>query len=377
MRLAFALYKYFPYGGLARDFMRIANVCLKKGYTVDVYVMEWHGDLIAGCDTHVLNCSGWTNHAKVNHFHRQLSNQLKNEKYDVVIGFNKISNLDVYYAADPCYADKFAEKNFLHKLNPRYRFYAGVEESVFGIESKTVCLMISDIQAELFKKYYQIPNDHLVMLPPGIDPNRRRPIDADEKRLRFRHELLLEEQDLLVLMVGTGFKTKGVDRAMMALAELPKELLGRTKLMVVGEDDIAAYKRLANQIGVTENVRFMGGRPDVPAFLLAADLLLHPARKDNTGTVILEAMVAGLPMLVSEVCGYAKHVVNSNAGKVISAPFSQKKLNQLLVEMLSSNDKLKWSKSGLAYADTEDLYSMPEKAVAAIEKVARDKKNVD
>ena len=48
MRLAFALYKYFPYGGLARDFMRIADICLEKGYQVDVYVMEWQGDQKAG-----------------------------------------------------------------------------------------------------------------------------------------------------------------------------------------------------------------------------------------------------------------------------------------------------------------------------------------
>ena len=43
MRLAFALYKYFPFGGLARDFMRIADVCLAKGHTVDVFVMQWEG----------------------------------------------------------------------------------------------------------------------------------------------------------------------------------------------------------------------------------------------------------------------------------------------------------------------------------------------
>ncbi len=51
MRLAFALYKYFPFGGLARDFVRIANICVQKGYVVDVYVMEWQGDIIAEYNT--------------------------------------------------------------------------------------------------------------------------------------------------------------------------------------------------------------------------------------------------------------------------------------------------------------------------------------
>ena len=116
----------------------------------------------------------------------------------------------------------------------------------------------------------------------------------------------------------------------------------------------------------------MGGRSDVPDFLLGADLLLHPARKENTGTVILEAMVAGLPMLVTAICGYAKHVTQSMAGRVIASPFQQQHLNKSLAEMLL-HDKKTWSEHALAYASSEDLYSMPEKAAEAIERVAREK----
>jgi len=367
MRLAFALYKYFPYGGLARDFMRIANVCLKHGHTVDVYVMEWHGELIADYNVHILSCNGLSNHAKVASFHQQLAKKLEVSDFDGVIGFNKIPNIDVYYAADPCYIDRFSEAFSLSKLTPRYRFYAGVEEAVFGEGSKTLCLMISDVQMALFKEHYHTPEKRLLMLPPGIDPNRRRPVDAAQRRLDFRSKLKINEQDLVVLMVGTGFKTKGVDRAMTALAALPTKILQRTCLMVVGEDDIARYQRLAADMGVADNVRFMGGRPDVPDFLLAADLLLHPARKDNTGTVILEALVAGLPVLVSDVCGYAKYVKQSQAGLLLASPFKQEELDSQLMMMLLSEDKEQWSANGLAYADKEDLYSMPERAAQAIE----------
>jgi len=367
MRLAFALYKYFPYGGLARDFMRIANVCLAHGHSVDVYVMEWHGEPIADYNVHILSSKGWSNHAKVNSFHKQLAQQLKTNTYDGVIGFNKIPDIDVYYAADPCYIDRFGDSFSVAKLTSRYRFYAGVEKAVFGEGSKTLCLMISDVQMALFKEHYHTPEERLLMLPPGIDPNRRRPMNAAQKRLDFRSKLKINEHDLVVLMVGTGFKTKGVDRAMTALAALPAKILQKTCLMVVGEDDIARYQRLAADKGIANNVRFMGGRPDVPDFLLAADLLLHPARKDNTGTVILEALVAGLPVLVSDVCGYAKYVKQSQAGLLLASPFKQDELDAQLMMMLLSEDKEQWSANGLAYADKEDLYSMPDKAVQAIE----------
>lgn len=373
MRLAFALYKYFPFGGLARDFMRIAKICASKGYVVDVYVMEWEGELIPDFNINVLTCSGWSNHAKVASFQKQLGKKIQNESYDAVIGFNKMPDLDVYYAADPCYIDRFVDKPRINKLNPRYRFYASVENAVFGVESKTVCLMISDVQTALFKRHYQTPASRLVMLPPGIDADRRRPIDADKRKESFREQLGIDQQSIVLLMVGTGFKTKGVDRSIAALASLPDNLRDTTQLIVVGEDNIPSYEAIAADAGVSKKVRFMGGRADVPEFLLSADFLLHPARKENTGTVILEAMVAGLPMLVSEVCGYAKYVEKSKAGYVVPSPFKQHVLNKMLLDMLTSTEKPKWSKNALDFADVEDLYSMPEKAVEAIERVVRDK----
>ena len=373
MRLAFALYKYFPFGGLARDFMRIAKICVNKGYTVDVYVMEWEGELVPDFNIKVLTCSGWSNHAKVASFHKQLNLELEGQSYDAVIGFNKMPNLDVYYAADPCYIDRFVDKPRINKLNPRYRFYASVENAVFGVESKTVCLMISDVQTELFKRHYQTPLSRLVMLPPGIDADRRRPIDADKRKEFFREQLGIDLQSTVLLMVGTGFKTKGVDRSIAALASLPDKLRATTQLLVVGEDNIPVYESMAADAGVSKKVLFMGGRADVPEFLLSADFLLHPARKENTGTVILEAMVAGLPMLVTEVCGYAKYVELSNAGNIIPSPFEQQVLNKMLLDMLTSTEKQTWSSNALDFAETEDLYSMPEKAVEAIERVVRDK----
>ncbi|PCI70489.1 MAG: UDP-glucose--LPS alpha 1,3-glucosyltransferase WaaG [Piscirickettsiaceae bacterium] len=374
MRLAFALYKYFPYGGLARDFLRIARRCLEKGHTVDVYVMKWEDATADGLTVHVLPSKGLSNHSRVADFHRQLADKLQNENYDGVIGFNKIPNLDVYYAADPCYIERFENASVMQKLNPRYKFYSSVERQVFGVDSQTVCLMISDVQATLFRKYYGVADERLVMLPPGIDIDRRRPENVDDSREKFREEHGFSKEDIIILLVGSGFKTKGVDRAILSLASLPSKLKKRTTLMIVGEGKHAAYKRLAAKNKVTDNVRFMGGRADVPEFLLGADVLVHPARKENTGTAILEAMVAGLPMLVTEVCGYAKHVKNAQAGIVLREPFVQEELNQQLNDMLLKN-KDRWIKNALHYAETEDLYSMPKKAVDSIEKIITGRMN--
>ena len=44
MNLAFCLYKYFPFGGMQRNFLKIAEECSKRGHKVTVYTLSWEGE---------------------------------------------------------------------------------------------------------------------------------------------------------------------------------------------------------------------------------------------------------------------------------------------------------------------------------------------
>ena len=48
MLLAFTLFKYFPFGGLQRDFLRIALACQARGHAIRVYTLQWEGDIPPG-----------------------------------------------------------------------------------------------------------------------------------------------------------------------------------------------------------------------------------------------------------------------------------------------------------------------------------------
>ena len=372
MKLAVCLYKYFPFGGLARDFMRIMQQCLKAGDQVDVFVMEWQGDHPTNMRVHIIPVNGVSNHARLKSFIDKVRFELDYGSYDLVLGFNKMPGLDLYYAADPCYLARVRSHPLysILKYTGRVAFYSNCEQSVFGEQSQTVSLMISDVQRALFKQYYNTPDERLISLPPGIDPNRKRPGNAAEIRLQKRLEFGVADNEWLLLMVGTGFKTKGVDRSIAALAALPDSHRNRVKLMIIGDGAHQTFDKQAEKLGVADKVMFLGGRSDVPDFLLAADLLLHPARKENTGTVILEAIVAGLPALVSDVCGYTKHVIKAHAGEVLKQPDDASLTAMQLANMLEPGLLKHWSQQALQYAETEDLYSMPEKAARIIRHMA-------
>lgn len=368
MQLAFILYKYFPFGGLQRDFMRIALECQARGHAIRVYTPIWEGEVPEGFDVVVVPVKALFNHKRNEKLTAWIKADLAKRPVDRVIGFNKMPGLDVYYAADGCYEDKAQTlRNPLYKLGGRYKHFADYERAVFAPESKTEILMISEVQQPLFIKHYHTPLERFHLLPPGIALDRRAPANAAEIRAEFRREFKLAEDDLLLVQIGSGFKTKGLDRSLKAVAALPSDLKKRTRLIAIGADDPRAFKLQAKALGISGQVDILKGRSDIPRFLLGADLLIHPAYNENTGTVLLEALVAGLPVLVTDVCGYAHYIAEADAGRVLDSPFEQSKLDRVLSEMLvDPAQRQAWSRNGLAYAETADLYSMPQNAADII-----------
>jgi UDP-glucose:(heptosyl)LPS alpha-1,3-glucosyltransferase len=374
MKLAFVLFKYFPYGGLQRDMVRMASACQQLGYEIHVYTLSWQGDVPAGFHVHLLPARGLRNFVRYRDFIKRLQQALARHPVAAVIGFNRISGLDVYYAADPCFRQEHVEnKPYYVRFLARYRFFLGQEEAVFGAASKTLVLMISDLQLQYYRKFYGISDARIRMLPPGISRDRMAPANRVAIRAGFRREFGLTDDTILLLSVGSGFNMKGFDRGLLAVAALPALLRARVRVFVIGQDKPGPVKRLIKTLGLEDIVSLFPGRDDIPRFLQGADLLLHPARHENTGTVIVEAIVAGLPVLTTATCGYAFHVERASAGMVVSAPFRQATLNETLQEMLCSAERDNWSVNGIAYGCSEDLYSLHQRAAAYIHQCVQDK----
>ena len=111
---------------------------------------------------------------------------------------------------------------------------------------------------------------------------------------------------------------------------------------------------------------FLLGRDDVPYFIAGCDLLLHPARSENTGTVILEALVGGLPEIVSAECGYAYHVKTADTGYILGTPFLQEEFNSILNDCVSKKSNKHWRDQAIKYSEKADLYSLTIRAAELI-----------
>jgi len=371
MKLAFLLFKYSHFGGLERNFLRIAHACTKHHHDVHVFTMDWSGHRPSDLSISLVPSHGLRNHSRCRSYVEWLTNNINPADFDLVVGFNRMPRLDLYYAADVCYVREMARRRgYLVRLTSRYRTYAALEQAVFSPESQTEIMYLSETERRHYIDAYGTQVSRFHYLPPGVDRQRIRNSLSPGTRARIRSDLGLTNGDVFLLMVGSDFRRKGVARSIHAIASLPPALRAKSHLIVIGRGKARPLQRLATRLKVKDRVRFLGGRSDVPEFLAAADLLLHPAISENTGNAIVEALVAGLPVIATETCGYAFHVRDSGAGEVIpSDPFDQQIMNDRLAALLLSPTLRSYHETALAYTDTTDLYSRPQTAVRIIESV--------
>ncbi len=368
MRLAFVLFKYFPYGGLQRDCLKIAVECQRRGHEISLYCLEWSGPKPDGMNVHILPIHSWRNYHRYEQFVAHVRQEIKRLAYDGVVGFNRMPGLDVYFGADPCFALKVQQRSALYRLLPRSRSFLKAEQAVYGEASATHILMLSNLEIEAIQRIYKTPDDRLHLLPPGVARDRLAGADYQQRRQQFRRQLGIQDEEKLLLMVGSGFRVKGVERALKAMQRLPEDLRQKSRLMILGRDNQAPFERLARQLGLEDRVQFLGGRDDAPNFLFAADLLIHPAYRESAGMVLLEAVAARLPVLVTDTCGYSFHIERSGAGVVHQSPFDLDRFTRELTQMLC-NETSSWQQAAAQYVAETDIFALAEKAVDVIEEV--------
>ena len=355
LKFAFLIFKYFPYGGMQRDMWRTANELVKRGHEVEVFTMRWDAELPnqtsqAAVKVHVFPQKGLFNYQRYQKFIDIAFVEIKANKFDYVFGYNRMAGLDAHFAADPCFIERaHKQRSFFYRLLPRYKWFAACEKAIFLKTEKTEVLAVSLAEKAHFQKWYGIQDERYHYIPPFLSPERFLLNDKQAMRAHLREAFGFGANDFVYLLTGSGFAMKGLDRAILALAALPDDVRVTTRLVAVGQDNPKAFNKMAKKLGLENNVFISKGRPDIPQLMQGADVCVHPAYRENTGLVILEAMASGAPVLVTASCGYAHHVEDANAGIVSAMPFDQQQFNQQFLEMRITDKKQLWSIHGLSY----------------------------
>jgi glycogen synthase len=106
-----------------------------------------------------------------------------------------------------------------------------------------------------------------------------------------------------VVFVGRLAAQKGVRHLLEAAASL--RATGAVVCIVGDGRERPALQRLAGRLGIADRVHFLGFRPhdEIPGLLAGADVLVLPSVYEELGSVLLEGLQAGVPIVASEAGG--------------------------------------------------------------------------
>ncbi|MES0094656.1 glycosyltransferase family 4 protein [Mesorhizobium sp. M0030] len=358
MRFGIAISNLSTFGGLQRDCLSIARNIVAAGHEVTILTTEIRGSIAdPGCSIQIVEANNRTNPGR----DIALGAALKAHRqgFDRIIGFNKLPMLDIYYSGDRSYAK--IKTGAWRPFSPRHRTQMRLEQLCFSPSSRTSLIMLTERQQNEYQSVWKTPESRFRRISPNLDPARRMPhLRTDGTRERIRAELGIAPNSKVWLSIGSSAWVKGFDRVAAALEAFPDSVW-----VVVGVVPVSGMgSRLIQKVTIHARGRtkIIGIRDDIPAVMAAADLLIHPARIETTGTVIVEALANALPVITTDTCGFAPLVEKADAGVVIAGAYSFRALVEAIAMARAPGQQPAWSSHAKAFGGDPSLSDGHEEA---------------
>jgi glycosyltransferase involved in cell wall biosynthesis len=181
----------------------------------------------------------------------------------------------------------------------------------------------------------------------GVAPQRIRvlhnaatlaPVPPVHERARLRDRLSIGSSEAVILSIGRLSREKGHADLLRALAAMSP--MGREwKLVLLGTGpEQGALERLASSLGIRERMVFAGFQPDVRPYYALSDLFVLPSHSEGSSNVLLEAMMAKVPLVATTAGGNSEIVRNDETGVLVPAS-SWRTLAGAIREMLVDRER--------------------------------------
>jgi UDP-glucose:(heptosyl)LPS alpha-1,3-glucosyltransferase len=321
LRIALVRQRYRDDGGAERFISRAIEALDRDDIELTLIARKWSGT----GNARTLRCNPfylgrlWRDAS----FARCVCQSQNHENFDLVQSHERLTCCDLYRAGDGVHREWLRQRSrvlpafraIMLWANPYHRYVMATERSMFQSPSLKAVICNSKMVQDEILGYFDIPKEKLHVIYSGVDTERFHP-RLKNHRKAVRESLSIKDDQSLFLFVGSGFERKGAAALIKALARLPNTAHG----VIVGEDKHRQkYEALANRLGLSKQIHFLGKQSDVGPYYGAADAMVLPTLYDPFPNVILEAMACGLPVITSTKSGGAEFIRQGENGYVRDA----------------------------------------------------------
>lgn len=322
----------------------------------------------------VLRLTSWTRNRS---FFENAARVTQRGGFDIVHGLSRVGGLDTYRLTDPLQTHwlrvyyRGGWQQSLQQWNPRHRTLLDIERRLFSPHGPRRIIVQSKLDARLLREYFHVGEDRLRYVPNGVDLSVFNPDDGGDREA-IRTDLSLSADQPLLVFASMDFRRKGLDSLLQALSQIERR---DAQLVVLGDGDITGYRRRAEQLGVGDQVRFLGRQSQMRRYYRAGDLFVLPTIYEPFPNVNLEAMACGLPVVTTATAGGADIVQEGVNGALIADAWAVDELadriNRLLA--LSVTERERMSAACVATARQFPVERNAREVAVVLEEAHRDK----
>ncbi|BAQ64656.1 glycosyltransferase family 4 protein [Geminocystis sp. NIES-3709] len=197
-----------------------------------------------------------------------------------------------------------------------------------------------------------------------------------ENRSRIRQDLGIPQDVIVCCTTARLDPVKGYHYQLSAIQQLKnKKIWSKLYFIWAGSGQWEKQlKETAEKLGVSEQVKFLGVREDIPNLLDASDIFILPSEVEGMPLAVMEAMAKGLPVIATAISGTPEEL--GDTGKLITSPKidSQKTIQELVetIELWANNSTLRQEIGFACKQRAEKLFQekqMLEKYLTLVEKI--------
>jgi UDP-glucose:(heptosyl)LPS alpha-1,3-glucosyltransferase len=325
MKIALVHKRYDRLGGAEWDCYELSQQLAARGHEVHLVVGECRVPVPPSLRVHRVPVVRAGKLAKLASFALLAPRVWRTIDADVVIGFGRTVGQDLFRASGGVHrrylqrvaAERGALKDWRQRLSPYHQLMLAIERRQYAPGGRRMVLAVSELsRQEILDTYPDMPPANVAVLHYGVDVERFHPARRVSDGATVRDELALPRQQPVVLLVGTGFRRKGVDTLLEIWRREPP---AGAALVVVGNDQyLTSRTREAREL--PGPVLFTGPRRDVERFYAAADLFALPSIHEGCPVAILEALASGLPVVTSRATGAPELLTGPLAELLVDDP---------------------------------------------------------
>lgn len=169
----------------------------------------------------------------------------------------------------------------------------------------TDCLItINDEDYELARKKFKKCEQIELIYGVGVDENKFNFKMTDQEKHELRKSLGLRDDDFVIIYVAELSKRKNQGMLIQAVKELIDDGKNNIKVILPGTDSMNGYyQKMSKDLGLEDNIKFLGYRKDIPKLLKISDLYVSTAKQEGLPVNIMEAMTSNIPIIATDCRG--------------------------------------------------------------------------